>query len=197
AGASINPAVQVTARDAAGLTATSFTGNVTLTITAGTGTSGATLSGTTTATAVQGVAVFPTLSINRSGSGYRLSATASDVSGSTSAAFTIAAGAAAQLAFTVQPSTTTAGATIAPAVQVTARDAEGNTVPGFAGNVTVAIGTNPAGGTLSGTRTIAAVAGVATFSTLSIDKAGSGYTLAATAPGLAGDTSAGFTVAPG
>src|SRR5437667_260488 len=147
AGATISPAVQVTAQDAAGLTATSFTGNVTLTITAGTGTSGARLSGTTTATAVQGVAVFPTLSINRSGSGYRLSATASGVSGSTSTAFTLAAGPPEQLGFTVQPSTTTAGATIAPAVQVTARDAQGNTVPGFAGNVAVAIGPNH-GGTL-------------------------------------------------
>src|SRR3989441_13259984 len=132
-----------------------------------------TLFRSTTATAVQGVAVFPTLSINRSGSGYRLSATASGVSGSTSAAFTIAAGAVAQLAFTVQPSNATAGATIAPAVQVTARDAQGNTVPGFAGNVAVAIGTNH-GGTLSGTTTEPAIAGVATFSTLSIDQAESG-----------------------
>jgi len=196
AGATISPAVQVTARDAAGQTATGFTGNVTLTITAGTGTSGATLSGTTTATAVAGVAVFSNLRINRSGSGYRLSATAPGVSGSTSAAFTIAAGAAAQLAFTVQPGTTTAGATIAPAVQVTARDAQGNTVPSFTGNVAMAIGTNH-GGTLSGTTTVPAVAGVATFSTLSIDQAESGYTLAATADGLSGATSTAFAITAG
>ena len=196
AGATISPAVQVTARDAAGQTATGFTGSVTLTITAGTGTSGARLSGTTTATAVAGVAVFSNLSINRSGSGYRLSATAPGVSGSTSAAFTIAAGAAAQLAFTVQPGTTTAGATIAPAVQVTARDAQGNTVPGFTGNVAMAIGTNH-GGTLSGTTTVPAVAGVATFSTLSIDQAESGYTLAATADGLSGATSTAFAITAG
>ncbi len=196
AGATVSPAVQVTARDASGQTATGFTGIVTLTITAGTGTSGATLSGTTTATAVQGVAVFPSLSINRSGTGYRLSATASGVSGSTSAAFTITAGAAAQLVFTVLPRTTTAGAAIAPAVQVTARDAQGNTVPGFTGNVSVAIGTNR-GGTLSGTTTVPAVAGVATFSTLSIDQAESGYTLVATADGLSAVTSAAFTITAG
>ena len=41
----------------------------------------------------------------------------------------------------------------------------------------MAIGTNPGGGTLSGTTTVAAVAGVATFSNLSINKAGTGYTL--------------------
>jgi len=195
AGAAISPAVQVTARDALGQTATGFTGTVTLTITAGTGTSGAVLAGTTTATAVSGVATFPTLSINRSGSGYRLSATASGVSGSTSSAFTITAGAAAQLVFTVQPSTTTAGASIAPAVRVTARDAQGNTVPSFTGNVAVAIGTNP-GGILSGTTTVAAVAGVATFSALSIDKAESGYTLVATANGLGSATSLPFTITP-
>ena len=38
-------------------------------------------------------------------------------------------------------------------------------------------GTNPGGGTLSGTRRAAAVAGVATFGNLSIDKVGTGYTL--------------------
>jgi hypothetical protein len=44
----------------------------------------------------------------------------------------------------------------------------------------IAIGANPVGGTLSGTTTVAAVAGTATFANLSIDKAGAGYTLAAT-----------------
>ena len=43
----------------------------------------------------------------------------------------------------------------------------------------MAIGTNPGGGTLSGTSPVAAVAGVATFTNLSIDKAGTGYTLTA------------------
>jgi len=99
-----------------------------------------------------------------------------------------------QLAFSVQPTTTTAGATITPAVQVTARDAQGNTAPGFTGSVTVAIGTNPSGGTLSGTTTVAAVAGVATFGNLSINTAGAGYTLTAAASGLAGATSAAFSI---
>src|SRR5437879_11360420 len=51
---------------------------------------------------------------------------------------------------------------------------------GFTGNITVAIGTNPSSGTLSGTKTVAAVAGGASFSGLSIDKGGTGYTLTAT-----------------
>jgi len=41
------------------------------------------------------------------------------------------------------------------------------------------------------------VSGVATFSDLRIDKAASGYTLAATASGLAADRSTPFTVGPG
>src|SRR3989441_9544559 len=88
-------------------------------------------------------------------------------------------------------------ASSAPPVEVAALDAMSNTVPGFTGNVTVAIGTNPAGGTVSGTTTVAAVSGVATFSNLSIDKSGTGYTLAAIATGLSDATSAAFTITSG
>ena len=197
AGAAISPAVQLTVHDALGNTVTGFTGDVTLTITTGTGTSGARLSGTTTAAAVAGVATFSTLSVDKSGTGYTLSATAGSLSGTTSAAFAVTPGSAAQLAFTTQPSSTTAGAAITPAVQVTARDALGNTVPGFSGAVTVAIGANPVGGTLSGTTTVAAVGGVATFSNLAVDQSGSGYTLTAVATGLTGATSAPFTITVG
>src|SRR2546429_9986268 len=60
-----------------------------------------------------------------------------------------------------------AGGSITPAVEVTAHDANGNTATGFTGNVTLAIGTNPGGGALSGTATHAASGGVATFAGLS------------------------------
>src|SRR5207245_4923005 len=98
---------------------------------------------------------------------------------------------------TVQPVATTAGNAITPAVQVTARDAFGNTATGFTGSVTVAIGTNPAGGALSGTLTVAATAGIATFSNLSIDKSGTGYTLTAAATGVTGQASTAFNIRPG
>src|SRR5260370_31844962 len=87
-----------------------------------------------------------------------------------SAAFNITAGTATQLVFNVQPTNTAAGAAITPDVQMTAQDGSGNTATGFTGNITVAIGTNPNNGTLTGTLTHAAVSGVATFSGLSIDK---------------------------
>src|SRR3989440_185475 len=100
------------------------------------------------------------------------------------------------LAFTVQPSNTVAGAAISPAVQITALDPAGNPVPSFTGSVTVALGNNPGGSTLSGTTTVAAVNGVATFLDLSLNKTGTGYWLTATATGL-NATSSGFNITPG
>ncbi len=85
-----------------------------------------------------------------------------------------------QLAFTVEPTTTTVASSIMPAVQVAIQGALGNLVAGATDAVTVAIGTNPGGGTLSGTTTVNAVAGVASFTDLTIDQMGTGYTLVAT-----------------
>ena len=87
-----------------------------------------------------------------------------------------------------------AGFAITPAVTVTVQDAYGNTITSSNASIAVAIGTNPGGGTLSGTKTVAAVNGVATFSTLSIDKAGTGYTLTAASSGLTGATSGAFNI---
>ena len=98
------------------------------------------------------------------------------------------------LAFAVQPSNTAAGAVITPAVQVEIRDQFGARMTTASNNVTVAIGTNPAGGTLAGTRTVAAVNGVATFSGLSINTIGAGYTLAASSNGLTSATSGSFNI---
>src|SRR5207302_1975381 len=191
AGAAITPAVQVTVQDGSGNTATGFTGNITVAI--GTNPSTGTLGGTKVEAAGAGEATCAGLGIDEVGTGYTLTATGAGTA--TSAAFNITAGTATQLVFTVEPSTTVAGAVITPAVQVTAQDAQGNTATGFTGNVTVAIGTNPSTGTLAGTKIVAAVAGVATFAELSIDKAGTGYTLTATGAGSA--TSAAFNITAG
>ncbi|TMQ05190.1 MAG: hypothetical protein E6J91_41210, partial [Deltaproteobacteria bacterium] len=104
---------------------------------------------------------------------------------------TVKPGAASRLAFTVQPSPSFLGSAIAPAVEVTARDVFGNTTPAFTGSVTIAIGTNPSSGLLTGTLSHNAVAGVATFNDLQIDQPGVGYTLTASAGSLTG-TSAAF-----
>src|SRR5439155_1454380 len=91
-------------------------------------------------------------------------------------------------------STAVAGAAITPAVQVTVQDAQGNTVTTATTSITVAIGTNPPSGTLSGTTTVAAVNGVSTFANVSINNPGTGYTLTASATGLAGTTSGSFNI---
>src|SRR5207237_3701827 len=56
---------------------------------------------------------------------------------------------------------------------------------------------NPSGGASHGTATHAASGGVATFTGLSIDKVGTGYTLAASAPGPVTGMSAAFNITAG
>jgi hypothetical protein len=108
------------------------------------------------------------------------------------------------LAFTAdgQPTNTTAGGTITPAVRVEILDAfggrltnclEGN--PNCSLPVTIAIASNPpASGTLSGTKTKNAQNGVATFDNLSIDTAGTGYILKASSGALASALSQPFNI---
>ncbi len=105
-------------------------------------------------------------------------------------------GTAPALVFQIQPTTVSAECAITPAVQIAIEDAAGHLVTTATNVVTIALGTHPAGGTLFGTTTVAAVNGVASFRTLTIDKAGSGYTLVASAAGLTGATSAAFAVTP-
>ena len=101
------------------------------------------------------------------------------------------------MAFRVQPSAVVAGYAIGPAVRVTVQDAQGNTVTSSTASITLAIssGTGTTSAVLGGTLTRAAVSGVATFDDLTVDTAGSGYTLTATATGLASVTSTAFNVA--
>src|SRR6059058_4064826 len=191
----ISPAVKVRALDALGNPAPSFTGSVR--IAPGNNPGGATLSGTTPVAAVSGVATFFDLSLNKTGTGYTLTASASGFAPVTSAAFDITPGTATQLSFTVQPSNTVAGAAISPAVLVTALDPAGNPVPDYTGDVTVAFGNNPGGSTLGGTTTVGAVNGVARFWDLTANKTGTSYWLTATATGLNRATSSVFNITPG
>jgi hypothetical protein len=195
AGADITPGVQVAVQDASGNTVLSSTASISLSI--GTNPGSGTLSGITTVSAINGVATFGDLGINRTGTGYTLTAAGTGLTGATSAAFNVTPGDPAVLAFAVQPSNTVAGQAIAPPIRVAVLDGLGNTVTSSTAGVTVAIGTNPAGGTLSGTATSNAVNGVATFGDLSINAAGSGYTLTAASAPLTGATSSAFNIEVG
>jgi hypothetical protein len=99
------------------------------------------------------------------------------------------------LLFFQQPTDTVAGQTIMPAVMVAVVDQFGNVVTSDnSDTVTLSIGTNPSGGTLSGTLALTVVNGIATFSDLSIDLAGDGYTLRAMTTGLTDADSAAFSI---
>lgn len=116
---------------------------------------------------------------------YHFEADATDSAGSSPVAT--------KVVVTTQPAgSTAAGAPFSLVVSV--EDVSSSVVFGSTANVTVAIGTNPSSGTLSGTLTVAAVAGVATFTGLSINNVGTGYTLVATSPGLTSATSSAFNI---
>ena len=189
---------KVTIQDAFGNTVTTSTASVTLAITSGTGTSGAVLTCTTNPIAsVSGIATFAGCKIDKAGTNYTLTATATGLTNATSNAFNITVGAATKVAYTQQPSSSGGGTAISPAVTVAVQDAGGNTVTTSIATVTIAIGTNPAAGTLSGTVSVSASAGIATFSNLSINKAGTGYTLTTASTGLTSATSSTFNIVVG
>jgi len=106
-------------------------------------------------------------------------------------------GAATQLVFSVQPSGAQAGVAIAPAIKVHVQDALGNLATSATDTITLAIGTNPTTGVLGGTLAVAAIGGEATFSNVTISRAGDGYTLTSSASGLSGATSNAFNMTPG
>jgi hypothetical protein len=98
------------------------------------------------------------------------------------------------LGYNVQPSQVAAGSVIAPAVKVAVFDQHGIQILTANYIISIAIGSEAEGGGLSGTTTVTAENGQATFSDLIIDAPGTGYTLVATSTGLASVTSNSFVV---
>jgi hypothetical protein len=95
------------------------------------------------------------------------------------------------LEFAEPPSDAEVGETITPAVRVAAVDEQGDVITTFGENITLAEASGP--GALQGTLNRPAQNGVATFADLHADKAGS-YTITASAPGLAPETSETFQI---
>jgi hypothetical protein len=100
---------------------------------------------------------------------------------------------AAKLAIEQPPTSTTVGNVISPAITVAVEDANGNTVTTDGSTVTATIASGPTGSTLGGTVSVKAVGGVATFSNLTLDTAGT-YTLIFSDGSLSEATSASFTI---
>lgn len=190
AGANINGAtgIEVRAQDGVGNTDANFGANVDVALQSGTGV----LSGLATQGATAGVATFTGLSINLIGP-KTLRFTTTGLTQIDSNSFDITPAADAALFFIQQPSNVQTGAVITPSITVRIRDQFGNDTASIA-SVTLAIGTNPGGSTLGGTLSRAGVAGLASFDDITLNNAGTGYTLTAASAGLTGDTSATFNV---
>ncbi len=159
--------------------------------------SGALACTTNPLTVANGVAAFAGCKIDKTGTAYTLTASSTGLASATSSAFNITAGTAVKLGFTGQPGASTSNLAFATQPVVAIQDAGGNTITTApATTVTLAIGTNPAAGTLTCTSglTRTTVNGVATFSGCAINNAGVGYTLTATASGYTAATSTAFTV---
>jgi len=108
-------------------------------------------------------------------------------------------------AFTAQPASAQVSTAIStltfdpsgPPVSVQVLDGNGDPIPTSTIPVTVSIQNNAGGGTVSGTTTVNAIGGTASFPGISIDRAGLGYTLSAgtTVTAIDPGASAAFNVA--
>jgi ABC-type Fe3+-hydroxamate transport system substrate-binding protein len=102
---------------------------------------------------------------------------------------------AAKLVFATQPSGAAAGAALGTQPVVKAEDASGNVATTYSGPIKVVLGNGGATGVLCCNVTVNAVNGVAAFSGLSVNTAGT-YTLRASSGTLAGTQSAAFDITP-
>jgi hypothetical protein len=191
--------VTVSVTDAGGNVVATATPTISLTA------DGLLLFGTTMKSAVSGRATFTDLITYRSGT-TSFAASAPNLISASSNGFHVTSGTQVKLTFVTQPGNAAAGAALPP-FKVTCTDAWGNWGGSLFAQiqVTVSLGNNPTGATLSGTLTSSGIMSTAEFSNVSIDKPGTGYTLVARAGGSAPnfqcvgfgpETSAPFNITP-
>jgi hypothetical protein len=145
--------------------------------------------------AASGVATFPPITLTTAASGLTIQVSSPTLPTITTAPFTIVGGHASMLLVKTQPATTGAGSPFS--LVVTAVDGYDNPDPTFSGTVTVNLGTGaPAGTVLTGTKSVAAFQGVATFFGLSLNRAATSDTLQLSATGLTSVNSAPIAVTP-
>ena len=150
------------------------TSSATITLTLSTNPTSATLGGTTSKNATNGVATFTDLTMSRSGEAFRITASGpTGTRSATSNTFDVPT----VFAFTTQPSNVQPDEAFV--VVIAAQDTAGNTDTNYFGDITVAIYSATGNGLIGGFTTRLATSGIATFSGLSIDEEGT-YTLIAT-----------------
>ena len=201
ADSAIKPPVQVAASDSLGNTASDYVGQVRVALGKdGSSSRNAKLTGKTLASAAGGVAKFPNLRIDRAGTGYTLTAAFAGEAGGP-------AGESAPFDITEPPPTATRLEVITQPqgpylhaepfqVQVAAVDDASHIISSFTGLVSIAIAHDGslANARLGGATQAVVVNGIATFSDLSIDLPGVGYTLRANTRDLTGVTTEAFNV---
>src|SRR5204862_7410076 len=123
------------------------------------------------------------LTLTKAASGYTLYVSGSGPTSTTTSAITVTPASATQLVITQQPPATVRVSS-AFTMKASIEDAYGNVVTTASNSVSVAFANNPTGATLGGTLTVTASGGVASFTNLTINKVGSGYTLRVSSSGL-------------
>jgi hypothetical protein len=189
------PELRVQLRDLAGNRVTAANGPISVTIATGPG--GALITGTLTANLVSGEASFTDIRLPRAGTGYTLSAVlvgSTTVRSPVTRVFTTAPAAPTGLQFLTEPTTSTVGFPITPAIRVAVVDDFGNIVSAASTPVTVELAVGAVGSQLTGSRTVTPVAGIATLGDLRVDRPAAAVRLRATGSGLAPAVSAAFAV---
>ncbi len=139
---------------------------------------GGSLTGSRSVTASGGQASFSNLYINAPGNGYSLIASGTGPGNAVSDAFNVSAPV---VVFSTQPGNANENESFGTGVSIT--DGAGNVLTAANGTVNLSISNNPGSGTLSGTNSLNASAGIASFSGLSINLSGTGYVLQASTSG--------------
>ena len=193
-GAAFTTQPQVSLQDLGSNVVTSDSSTV---VTASVG-SGATLVGTRTATAVNGVATFDNLGISgTAGTAYTITYSATFGGNALTVAtqsVTPTVGAATQISITTQPVGAIAGALLTNQPVVKVLDSGNNVVTSSSASISV----SASGGTLGGTTPITASSGVATFTNLTFaGTANTNYTLTFASSGFTSQTSNDFSVGVG
>ncbi len=176
----------ITAKDSQNNVVNTFTGSETVALVANPGSS--TLGGTLTISAVNGVAAFSGLTLNKVGSGYTLDVTNGTLTSATSSAITVTPAAASKLLVSTSASSLSAGGTTS--VSITAEDQFNNVVTSFSDSVTLA--DSVAGATFS---TLSFTAGKAAVTT-TLDTVGTQTITATDATATISGTSGSISVTP-
>jgi len=158
--------------------------SITASLTSG---SGGSLIGTVTVNAINGVVTFSGLGVTGPSGSYTITFTAAGLTVATQT-ITLGAGAASKVSITRASVGTANGIAFTTQPQISIQDASSNTVVSDSSSIVTA--TVSSGGTLTGSTTATAVAGVATFTTLTLQgEIGTTFTITYTVSGLTVATS--------